>query len=126
MRHDAAAQHTEQMEELCDCHQNVPRAIQVELRDDRIIVRPMLERLARNQSRAVGGRNVEQVNIITVRAIKKVMKVLMCVFVNVAEVNGERVVTTFLLEGMGDFNPIVDASYIVDGWFAVDLALLWA
>lgn len=86
----------------------------------------MLERLARNQSRAVGGRNVEQVNIITVRAIKKVMKVLMCVFVNVAEVNGERVVTTFLLEGMGDFNPIVDASYIVDGWFAVDLALLWA
>lgn len=122
-RHNAAAQHTEQMEELCDRHQNVSRAIQIELRDDRIVVRPMFKRLARNQPRGVGGRNVKQVNVVAIRAVEEVSDVLRCIFVDVAKVDGELVVAALFLERMRNFNPIVNVRHVFDGRFAVDFAL---
>lgn len=98
IRQNASRQHTEQMEELRDRHQNISRTHQIILRNHRMELSLMLKLLAGNNIGLDGlGLLPHPWFILLMGIVKVVMSMFLSIFVDVAEIYGKFLILHLLL-----------------------------
>lgn len=103
----ASGEHAKEVEELSDGYENVPGADQVVLRDHRVVVGLVLELGARNYVGVAVQRFLPHARLlVTVLVVVIVMGVLLCILVDIAEVNAKLLIVALLLLRMRDLDPL--------------------